>query len=294
MTNTMAEGDLNMKNLGYYNGEYGLIEEIKIPMNDRVCYFGDGVYEATLCSNHTIFALDDHIDRFYNSAKMISIQLPMRKEELKETLRECVKKVDSPDQFVYWQATRGTADRTHAFPENATANLWIMLRPCKIPDVKPRRKLIVVEDTRFLHCNIKTLNLLPNVMAAQRAKEAGCYEAVFHRNGRVTEGAHTNISILREGRLITAPCDNLILPGITRAHLIRICERLSVPVMEEPFTLDELFEADEVLVTSASTFCILADQIDGRPVGGKATTLAEKIQDEMMADYHKETKGNMV
>ncbi|NMC58044.1 MAG: D-amino acid aminotransferase, partial [Candidatus Methanofastidiosa archaeon] len=103
-----------MKNLGYYNGEYDLIENMKIPMNDRVCYFGDGVYDATYSRNHNIFALDEHIDRFFNSAGLLQIKIPYTKDELKALLKEMVKKVDSGEQFVYWQVTRGTGMRNHA------------------------------------------------------------------------------------------------------------------------------------------------------------------------------------
>ena len=96
-----------MKNLGYYNGTIGLIEEMKIPMTDRVCFFGDGVYDATYARNHKIFAIEDHLDRFYNSARFLKIEIPMEREELKATLEEMVNKVDDGEQFVYWQVTRG-------------------------------------------------------------------------------------------------------------------------------------------------------------------------------------------
>ncbi|MGG7187341.1 aminotransferase class IV, partial [Clostridium butyricum] len=234
-----------MKNLGYYNGEYDLIENMKVPMNDRVCYFGDGVYDATYSRNHKIFALDEHIDRFFNSAGLLQMKIPYTKSELKELLCDMVKKVDCGEQFVYWQITRGTEMRNHAFPKgDAKANLWIILKPLNIKDMSHKLKLITLEDTRFLHCNIKTLNLLPSVMAAQKTEEMGCDEAVFHRGERVTECAHSNVSIIKDGILKTAPTDNLILPGIARAHLIKMCKRFNIPVDETPFNLNELMNAD--------------------------------------------------
>ena len=125
-----------MKNLGYYNGEYDLIENMKVPMNDRVCYFGDGVYDATYSRNHKIFALDEHIDRFFNSAGLLQMKIPYTKSELKELLCDMVKKVDCGEQFVYWQITRGTEMRNHAFPKgDAKANLWIILKPLNIKDM---------------------------------------------------------------------------------------------------------------------------------------------------------------
>lgn len=280
-----------MENLGYYNGEYDLIENMKIPMNDRVCYFGDGVYDATYSRNHNIFALDEHIDRFFNSADLLQIKIPCTKDELKDLLKEMVKKVDCGDQFVYWQVTRGTSTRNHVFPgKDVKANIWIMLKPQKIKDMSQKIKLITLEDTRFLHCNIKTLNLLPSVIAAQKAEEAGCQETVFHKGDRVTECAHSNVSIIKNGIFKTAPTDNLILPGIARAHIIKMCKKFDIPVDETPFTLKELMDADEIIVTSSGQFCMAACEIDGKPVGGRAVEIIKKLQDTLLEEFLEETK----
>jgi D-alanine transaminase len=278
-----------MKDLAYYNGETGTLDEMKVPINDRVCWFGDGVYDATCAAHYTIFALDEHIDRFFNSMAFIGIEPQIGKDELADLLRSLVRKLDSPTQFVYWQMTRGTADRAHAFPENTKPNLWVMLRPLTMPDLSLKVKLITVEDERYFFCNIKTLNLLPNVLAGQKAKRAGAYEAVFHRQGRVTECAHSNIHILKNGVFQTAPLDKLILPGIARAHLIAHCRKLGVPVEEKAFSVTEMLEADEVLVSSASTFCASADRIDGIGVGGKAAELLTGLQASLLAEFREAT-----
>ena len=279
-----------MDNLGYYNGKYGLLDEMTIPMNDRVCYFGDGVYDATYSRNHIIFALDEHVDRFFNSASLLQIKIPCTKDELKQVLKDMVNKVDCGEQFVYWQVTRGTAMRNHAFP-NVPANIWIILKPLNIKDMSKKLKLITLEDTRFLHCNIKTLNLLPSVMAAQKTEELGCQESVFHRGDRVTECAHSNVSIIKNSTLKTAPTDNLILPGIARAHLINMCKSFGIPVDETAFTLQELLEADEVIVTSSGQFCMTADEIDGQPVGGKAPDIISKLQTALLNEFLQETQA---
>lgn len=279
-----------MKNLGYYNGKCDEIENMSIPMSDRVCFFGDGVYDATYSRNYKIFSLNEHVDRFYNSAKLLEIDLPLSKDELKSLLKSLVQKMDTGENFVYFQATRGSGVRNHVFPENAKANLWVNIYHKEILDLKKRVGLITMEDTRFLHCNIKTLNLIPAVIASQRAKEAGCFEAVFHRNGRVTECAHSNVHIIKDGALYTAPTDNLILPGIARKHIIAACKELSVPVFEEPYTLEDLYNADEVMVSSAGALCLVADKIDGKAVGGKAEVLIEKLQDKLLSDFLEETK----
>lgn len=278
-----------MKTLGYYNGKYGELEEMSIPMNDRVCWFGDGVYDAGPSRNYKIFALDEHIDRFFNSAGLLDIEMPVTKEELKELLQEMVNKMDTGDLFVYYQVTRGTGVRDHAYTKGP-GNLWIMLKPAEISDGIEPIKLITVEDTRFLHCNIKTLNLIPSCVATEKAKKAGCQEAVFYRaGGRVTECAHSNVHIIKDGKLVTAPTDNLILPGIARAHLIRMCKKLGIPVSETPYILKELFEAEEVLVTSSSNLCLHACEIDGKPVGGKNPELLEKIRAALLGEFYEKT-----
>lgn len=280
-----------MKTLGYYNGKYGELDEMMIPMNDRVCWFGDGVYDAGPCRNYKIFAMDEHIDRFFNSAGLLDIKMPVTKSELKNLLQDLVRKMDTGNLFVYYQVTRGTGIRNHVFTEGA-GNLWVMLKPAEISDGVNPIRLITMEDTRFLHCNIKTLNLIPSVMASEKAKQEGCQETIFYRpGGRVTECAHSNCHILKDGKLYTAPADNLILSGIARAHLIRKCKELEIPVSETPYTLDDLFAADEVIVTSSSNLCLHADEIDHKPVGGKAPELLEKIRVALLEEFWQATEA---
>ncbi len=279
-----------MENLGYYNGKFGPCEEMTIPMNDRVCFFGDGVYDATYSRNYKIFAIDEHIDRIFNSARLLEIPVPMSKQEMKDLLCDMVSKMDTGENFVYWQLTRGTGMRNHVFPKDGSkANVWITIKHLNIKDTYAKIKLITMEDTRFLHCNIKTLNLLPSVIASQRALEAGCDETVFHRGDRVTECAHSNVHILKDGVFRTAPTDNLILPGIARAHLIKACRALGVPVDETPFTLAELFDADEVIVSSSGSLGLSATEIDGKPVGGRAAELLKSIQDYVTNEFTEAT-----
>lgn len=278
-----------MKNLGYYNGKFGEIEEMSIPMNDRVCFFGDGVYDATYSRNYKIFTLDEHVDRFYNSASLLGMNITETKEELKAILNEMVSKMDTGENFVYWQVTRGTAIRNHVFPENAKTNLWITISHKDIVDTYKKVRLITMEDTRFFHCNIKTLNLIPSVIASEKAKQAGCDETIFHRGERVTECAHSNVHIIKDGVFRTAPTDNLILPGIARAHLIKACKKLSIPVSEEPYTLTELMNADEIIISSAGSLCLAAEEIDGKRVGGKAPEILKRLQDEVLREFMEET-----
>lgn len=278
-----------MEKLGYYNGTYGPLDEMTVPMNDRASWFGDGVYDAGPCRNYHIFALDEHVDRFFRNADALKIIMPVSKEELKDLLSRLVQKMDTGNLFVYYQVTRGTGTRKHTFTEGK-GNLWITLTPAEISDGHTPIQLVTTEDTRFFHCDIKTLNLIPSVMASQKATEAGCAEAVFYRpEGRVTECAHSNIHILKNGILYTAPTDHLILPGIARAHLLRACSALDIPFREQAFSLQELFEADEVIVTSSSNLCLRADQIDGIRVGGKDYDLYNRLREYLLNEFYLKT-----
>lgn len=269
-----------MKNIAYYNGKTGPIEEMMVPMNDRACYFGDGVYDATMAVNHVPMHFDDHIDRIYNSARLIDIEIPMPKEEMKQILQGLIDQVEGDSLFVYWQVTRGVGMRNHPYSGAATGpSLWAWVRPNGMRDVYGAYRCITMEDTRFLHCNIKTINLLPAVIANQRAVEAGCDETIFHRGDRVTECSHSNVHILKDGVLHTAPCDNLILPGIARKHILEICGEQGIPVVEAPFTVDELMAADEVFFSSSSAVTCRVREIDGKPVGMRDEATFAKIRD---------------
>ncbi len=280
-----------MQNLGYYNGKFDLIDNMSVPMNDRACYFGDGLFEVAYVRNNKIYALDEHMSRMYDSAKTLGYNMPLTKEEFSSLLYELSAKVDASEQIIYWQVSRGTELRSHAPQSKLTANIWVTIREKQmLPPYSPM-KLITYPDTRFFHCNMKTLNLLPTVLASTAASEAGAEEAIFHRNGKVTECAHSNLCIIRnDGAIQTAPADDLILPGVTRAHMIRACEELGVPCIEKHFTLEELMNAAEVVVISSGTQFRPAYEVDGKKVGGRAPELVAKMQEKLYGDFLEKTK----
>lgn len=281
-----------MKELAYYDGTIGTPEELTVPFNDRVHFFGDGVYDASVGGNHKVYLLEDHLDRFYSSAKALDIKIPMEKKELGELLTRLLSMVEGETHFVYWQVTRGAGARNHTYGDDMTGKLWFMIRPNKLNDPDVPIKLITREDTRFYHCNIKTLNLIPSVIASQKAKEAGADETIFHRGDIVTECAHSNVSILKGGVFYSHPNDTMILRGISKTHMISACYRLGIAVIERPFTLSELMDADEIIVTSSSNFCLHANQIDGKPVGGKDPVSLSRIQNEVISEYLSYTGKN--
>jgi D-alanine transaminase len=281
------------KEVGYYNGEIGALADIKVPIMDRALYFGDGIYEATCVANRVPFALADHLDRMYNSLRLLEINFTMSREEITQELQKVIDAVEeSPVLFLYWQISRGVSPRNHPFPPaQVKPSLMIYARPYTMKPVDKTYKLISLEDNRFKLCNIKTLNLIPSVLANQRAVERGCDEAVLHRGSRVTECAHSNISILKDGVLRTAPTDELILPGITRKHMLALAKEHGIPVEERPFSMVELMNADEAIVTSSSALCIRVESIDGIPVGGKDPARLKTLQNAYMEKFKRETKG---
>lgn len=258
-----------MENIGYYNGTFAPIEQLMVPACDRGVYFGDGVYEALRVERHRFFALTEHLARFRASLAFLRIPFAMTDGALSAILQEAADRVDSDSQQLYFQVTRGTAMRAHSFPEGAEPNLMIFSRGVPLADLAERRRLIALPDTRWGHCNIKSLNLIPSVLAAQAAKERGCSEAVFHRNGVVTECSSSNLLMLKDGVLRTAPADEKILSGVTRAHFLMLAKKLGVPVDETAFTLEEAYGADELMVTSTSLHGLPVSELEGRPVCGR-------------------------
>lgn len=280
-------------NVGYYNGEMGPLEEMKVPMGDRALYFGDGIYEATCVANRVPFALDDHLDRMYNSLRLMEIPFTMGREEIKAELQKVIDAAEeAPCLFLYWQISRGVCMRNHPFPgAEVKPTLMIYVKPVTMKDMNKRYKLISMEDIRYKLCNIKTLNLIPSVLANQRAVKRGCDEAVLHRGSRVTECAHSNISMLKDGVLHTAPTDELILPGITRKHLLQLCAANGIPVVEAPYSMVELMNADEIIVSSSSALLMGVESIDGIPVGGKDPQRLRLLQDAYREKFARETQA---
>lgn len=269
-----------MNKIGYYNGNTAPLEELQIPALDRAVYFGDGVYDVAFIHNRKFVAIEDHLDRFINSCKLLKINIDKSKDELKEIFMSLVAKTpeEEKDFILYFQMSRGVAFRDHTFPENDKPSLFAYIVPKKIGDQKARVGLITQEDKRFYFCNIKTINLIPNVLAAEEAKRNGCIEAILHRGEIVTEGAHTATLIIKDGAVITHPLDCYVLPSITRKHIKEICSENSIPFIEREFTLDELRNADEILIASTTTVIKAASSLDGKPCGGKNPELLERLQ----------------
>ena len=196
------------------------------------------------------------------------------------------------DAAVYWQVTRGSAPRHHAIPEETAPTVLAMAypEPALDPEAPPGTVTVVLEpDRRWLRCDIKSLMLLPNVLARNAAQQAGADEAVMHRDGVVTEGASTSVFIASHGRLRTHLADHAILGGITRAILLDLARAANIPVEETTFTIDELRSADEVLICGTTTNVASVTHVDGRPVGGaQVGPMARRLHKLLMAYIQRE------
>jgi D-alanine transaminase len=278
-----------MKTVGYYNGQISEVEDLRIPALDRSVYFGDGVYDVAICENRKPFTLDYHIDRFYNSASSMDICFSMPKDEFRALLLSLLERCDSDDTMIYFQLSRGIAARKHEYRDLEGA-LLIMITPFRMGDMRKKMKLASFEDKRFLYCDVKTINLIPSVLAAQHASLNGCGEALMHRGDIVTECAHSSLLMIKDGRVIAPPLDEYILPGITRKVVEEICVENGIPFEVRRFTVKEAFDADELIVASTTKNIAGVCEIDGKPVCGKDEALLSRLQDLFQERLERETR----
>lgn len=278
-----------MSSFAYYNGKFGKKEDICIPLSDRSIFFADAVYEAAIGSFDRILWEGEHIDRFLGNAKRLGINHRYKKRQLSALLREVGVKSMLDSYLIYFQLSRDLSDRCHS-AVRCGANLLITVDQICIESNPPPMKLITLPDMRHDYCDIKTTNLLPAVISATIAEKSGCDEAVFIREGIVTECTKSNISILNQGRLITPPISSKVLPGITRAHILLACEALGIQYEEKEFTEKELFSAEEILITSTTKLCKTVSHINSVAVGGKDPITAKSLSDFLLCEYEKRCK----
>lgn len=260
-----------------YNGDLIKEDELKLSREDRAYQFGDGIYEVIRIYGGDFFTAEEHIDRFYESAEKIRMVFPYTKDVFHKMLHELVELNEVTDGQVYVQVSRGASMRQHHFPELAEPVLVASTKPLSRPIewMKAGVKAKLIEDVRWLRCDIKSLNLLGNVLAKQEAHEAGCFEAILHRGDVVTEGSSSNMFGIKEGILYTHPATNLILNGITRRVIMQICKDLDIELQEMAFTVDQALAMDEFFMCSTTAEILPVIQIDDKVIGdgepGKVT-----------------------
>ncbi len=258
----------------YLNGAYVSAAHAAISPFDRGFLFADGVYEVVRYYNGKPLAMAEHLERLAFSLAELKLTPPPPVEQFAEISDRLVERNAAPDAGVYWQVTRGAARRTHAFPTDAKPTVFAACEPAPpLSDGDAVEPLTAIshEETRWARCAIKSVALLPNVLARQAAEEAGCDEAIFVRDdGTVTEGAARSILVVRDGVIETHPLDGRILGSITRMIVLRLAEQLSLPVREQAVTLEQMLGADEVIAVGTTTEVRPIRSIDGKLIGGGA------------------------
>jgi D-alanine transaminase len=236
--------------VAYLNGEFLDPGEARIPIDERGHQFGDGVYEVVRVYGGRPFLLDWHLERLERSLAAVAIENPHTREEWTDLISEAIRRSGEAEALVYWQVTRGIAVRTHRFPA-AKPSVSLTVRPFSA-EAAVDPWLLLVPDERWANPWVKTLNLLPNVLAKELAHRQGATEALFVRSGHVTEGSSSNAWFVRDGVLWTAPANRYILGGITRRFVLCLAKELDIPVCEQPLSWRELGGVDEVFMTSTA------------------------------------------
>ncbi|MGC2047113.1 MAG: D-amino acid aminotransferase [Gallionella sp.] len=256
----------------YLNGLYMPIEDAKISVLDRGFIFGDGVYEVIPVYSRRAFRLAEHLRRLQHSLDGIKLANPHSNAEWTAIIKELVKHNPGEDQYLYLHITRGVAKRDHAFPSPPVKpTVFLMSSPLPTPPAELLLSgvgAVSAEDNRWLRCDIKAIALLPNVLLRQLAVEAGCAETILIReNEFMTEGAASNIFVVKNGKLLAPPKDNLMLPGITYDVVLEIAAANHIPHEVRRIAATEVFNADELLLTSSTKEVLAITTLDGKPVG---------------------------
>jgi D-alanine transaminase len=282
----------------YLNGEYMPIEEAKISVLDRGFIFGDGVYEVIPVYSRKAFRLADHLRRLQHSLDGIKLANPHSNGEWTKLINELVARNAEQDQYLYLHITRGVAKRDHAFPNPPVKPTVFMLsNPLLVPSATLLQSgvaCITAPDNRWLRCDIKAIALLPNVLLRQMAIDAGAMETILFRPGLttedafMTEGAASNIFVVKNGKLFAPPKDNLMLPGITYDVILEIAAANGIPYEVRRIAADEVFRADELLLTSSTKEVLAITTLDGKPVGnGKPGAMFSKLH-KLYQDYKRD------
>lgn len=284
-----------MPSIACLNGVFGAPETTCVPIDDRGFIFGDGVYETMRAYGGRIWALDRHLVRLEGSLREVAIPSDSM-PAIRGWIEEAMDRSSLQEALVYAQVTRGVAPRVHTFSSRLVPSVLVTVRPTEAIALSVREAgvtAITVEDQRWARRDIKSINLLPNVLAKQQALDAGAFEAVLvEPDGRVTEGSTTNLFAVFGKELWTAPADHHILGGITRDLVLGLACKLSIPVREEPFSLEQLRKADEIFFSGTTAEVLGVSRLDGAAVGsGKVGAITWQLYEAFRACVRGECDG---
>jgi D-alanine transaminase len=273
-----------MSRIVFLNGSFLPIEEAKVPFMDRGFLFGDGIYEGVGVVGGRLVDNEAHLNRLERSLREVRIPNPYTREEWTRLQEELARRNGMMEGFIYFQVTRGVAERDFMFPENTTPTVAMFTQTKSIvnsPAAETGIAVITVPDLRWKRRDIKSINLLAQVLAKQAAKEAGAQEVWMVEDGFVTEGGSSSgFIVTKQGRIVVRPLSNAILPGITRQSLLALSKEAGIELEERLFTVEEAYDAAEAFLTSASNFVLPIVSIDGRPIGnGKPGPITKKLRE---------------
>jgi D-alanine transaminase len=263
-----------LSRIAYVNGRYVRHADAAVHVEDRGYQFADGVYEVCEVRYGYIVDLTRHLDRLDRSLRELEMKWPMSRKALTTVIREVVRRNHVTNGMYYLQVTRGVAKRDHVFPpDNVPSSIVVTAKSMNRDAAEKRAEagiaVITVPENRWERVDIKTIGLLPNVLARETAKRQGAQEAVFvDEKGFVKEGAATNVWIVsKDGKLVTRPAEHGILRGVTRTTVIDVAKKLGLEIEERPFSVDEAKNAREVFITAATTLVMPVVRLDGQPIG---------------------------
>lgn len=275
----------------FLNGQFhhGTAADLTVSILDRGFIFGDGIYEVIPVYNGQPFYLEAHLERLERGFAFTRIGNPYSRTEWQQQIRALIEANGGGDQALYLQVTRGAAPRDHRFPADTPSTVFMQSSPLKVHRPDPVTA-ITAEDTRWLNCHIKTINLLGNVLLRQQAIDAGCAETLLFRGEELTEGAASNTFIVQAGVVATPPLSRYILPGITRQVAIQLMAVAGIPFQERTLSRQEVLAADEVWMSSSTKELVPIVAIDGQPVGnGRAGAVWEQLY--TLLQHHKAAGG---
>ena len=280
-----------MSRIAYVNGRYRPIRAATVAIEDRGLQFADGIYEVVKSLNGRPCDLERHLDRMQRSLAALAIPMPASRAAMRAIIRQILRRNGLADALVYIQVDRGVAARNHLFPKAIRPSLIMTARRAVLPGAKELGHgvaVVTLPDQRWKRCDIKSVNLLANVLARQQGKEAGAREVwLYDEAGMVTEGSSSNAYIVDQaGRLVTHPLGPQILGGVTRSVVLELARADGIDVVERPFSLEEAAQAREAFLTSTSSLVLPVTSIDGRPVangmpGSIATRLLELYREHL-------------
>lgn len=273
----------------YLNGEYMPDNEAKVSIFDRAITFGDAIYDVAGVLDGKLVDFEHHIQRYFSSLEKLGIESPLGQDEILQAFRELVSRNQLDEGLVYMQVTRGVAERDFVWPTDIQPTVFMFTQTKSSVENEAAETgvaLASTDDIRWARRDIKSVNLLAQVLAKQAAHEAGAYEALMiDADGYVTECGSTSFFIARDDLILTRPLSNDILPGVTRRALIALCESHALRLVESKFTLAEALAADEAFISGASSYVLPVKSIDGQSIGEQMPGPVSRKMREIYLDF---------